>query len=212
MGLFERLKGIFRRKPPIDDVRSLADFIDTRAAFIVQKGIYEYSRARAGHYAKVLFAETGFAQSVETARWSAYPIGLKMVGEMAEGVLRPFAGDRRRAEVDELTKLVLSVFDRYPVPEAIGPEAWQAMRQDLERHMDLIGGHAPKRVIYIPEPLAQKYFDLMPIHEKLRGRDFLTTVNYLRVNLCHMHEELENRLNGPVVIKALLASAESDSH
>jgi hypothetical protein len=206
MGLLERLKVAFGRKPPIDDLRALADFIDTRAAFIVQKGIYEYSRARAGHYAKVLFSEAGFAASVERSRWSAFPIGLMMVGEMAEGVLRPLAGDRRRAEVDELTKLVLTVFDRYPVPEAIGAEAWRAMRDDLERHMDLIGGHAPKRVIYIPEPLAQKYFDLMPIHEKLRGRDFLTTVNYLRVNLCHMHEELENRLNGPAVIAELLSS------
>jgi hypothetical protein len=204
MGLIERLKGVFGRKPPIDDVRALADFIDTRAAFIIQKGIYEYSRARAGHYAKVLFAEPEFAESVERARWRAYPIGLMMIGEMVEGVLRPLAGDRRRAEVDALTRLVLSVFDRYPVPQAIGAEAWQVLRSDVERHMDLVGGHAPKRVIYIPEPLAQKYFDLMPIHEKLRGRDFLTTVNYLRVNLCHMHEELENRLNVPVVLKELL--------
>ena len=44
MGLFD----YFRRKPPIRDVQSLADFIDERAAFLVQKAIYEYSRARAG--------------------------------------------------------------------------------------------------------------------------------------------------------------------
>jgi hypothetical protein len=211
MGLLQRLKGVFGREPPIDDLRALAEFIDTRAAFIVQKGIYEYSRARAGHYAKVLFSEAGFAESVERARWSAYPIGLKMVGEMVEGVLRPFAAERRRAQLDQLTKLVLAVFDHYPVPKPIGVEAWQAMRDDLERHMDLVGGHAPKRVIYIPEPLAQAYFDLMPIHEKLRGRDLLTMVNYLRVNLCHMHEEFENRLNGPMVMRELLASAEATS-
>ena len=35
----------------------------------------------------------------------------------------------------------------------------------------------------IPEPYAQTYFDLMPIHEKLRGRDFATTRNYLKVAL-----------------------------
>jgi hypothetical protein len=80
------------------------------------------------------------------------------------------------------------------------------MRSDLERHLDLVGGHAPKRVIYIPEPLAEKYFSLMPIHEMLRGRDLLTTSNYLRVNLCHMHEELEGRLNGPAVMAELLAA------
>ena len=42
--------------------------------FLVQKGIYEYSRARAGHYAKVLFREPEFqaaADDVALARLSA---------------------------------------------------------------------------------------------------------------------------------------------
>ena len=84
MKLFEKL---FRPRPPIRDREALADFIDAQSAFIVQKGIYEYSRARAGHYAKVLFAEKEFAQSVELARWQAFPLGLSMVGEMVDGVL-----------------------------------------------------------------------------------------------------------------------------
>lgn len=207
MSLLDRLKALFARPPAIVDTRALAEFIDTRAAFIVQKGIYEYSRARAGHYAKVLFSEPEFAESVERARWSAYPLGLMMIGEMAEGVLRPYAGDQRRAVLDGLTALVLSVFDRYPVPEQIGATGWRELREELARHLDLVGGHAPKRVIYIPEPLAKRYFSLMPIHEKLRGRDLLTTSNYLRVNLCHMHEELERRLDAPAVVRELLASA-----
>ena len=56
MGLFD----IFRRAPAIRDVPALAEFIDGNAAFIAQKGIYEYSRARAGHYSKVLFREPEF--------------------------------------------------------------------------------------------------------------------------------------------------------
>ncbi|MGH8335857.1 MAG: hypothetical protein ACRETL_03315, partial [Gammaproteobacteria bacterium] len=81
------LKRLFRRPPPIRDLDALADFIDAQSAFITQKGIYEYSRARAGHYAKVLFAEKGFALSVELSRWQAFPLGLSMVGEMVEGVV-----------------------------------------------------------------------------------------------------------------------------
>jgi len=204
MKVLERLKALFGQRPPVGDTTALAEFIDTHAAFIVQKGIYEYSQARAGHYAKVLFSEAAFAEAVERARWSAYPLGLAMVGEMTESVLRPHA-ENRRAALDALTALVLSVFDRYPVPPSIGVEAWRGMRADLERHLDLVGGHAPKRVIDIPEPLAEKYFALMPIHEKLRGRDFFTTSNYLRVNLCHMHEELEARIDAPAVMDALLA-------
>ncbi|MCA6116076.1 hypothetical protein J6524_14410 [Bradyrhizobium sp. WSM 1738] len=190
MKLFEKL---FRRRPPIRDREALADFVHAQSAFIVQKGIYEYSRARAGHYAKVLFAEEGFANSVERARWQAFPLGLAMVGEMVEGVLRPHDGADRRAVHDRTIRIVLSVFDRYPVPPSIGAAGWQEARRELEHRLDLAGGHAPKRVMDIPNPLAESYFAMMPIHEKLRGRDFDTTRNYLRVSLCNIHDEFVAR-------------------
>jgi hypothetical protein len=201
MKLFEKL---FRPRPPIRDREALADFIDAQSAFIVQKGIYEYSRARAGHYAKVLFAEEGFAKSVEHSRWQAFPLGLSMVGEMVEGVLRPHAGADRRAVLDRTISVVLSVFDRYPVPPSIGEIGWQDARRELAHRLDLVGGHAPKRVMDIPEPLAESYFAMMPIHEKLRGRDFYTTRNYLRVCLCNIHDELIDRIDAPAVTGALL--------
>jgi hypothetical protein len=204
MNLLDRL---FRRQPPISDKAALADFIDTQSAFLVQKGIYEYSRARAGHYAKVLFAEEDFAKSVEYSRWRAFPLGLAMVGEMVEGVLRPSAGDMRRAFLDELTGLVLSVFDRYPIPSSVGEDVWREARSDLARRVEFTAGHAPKRVMDIPEPLAETYFAFMPIHEKLRGRDFDTTRNYLRVCLCNIHDELIARMDKAALERALIAGA-----
>jgi hypothetical protein len=45
---------------------------------------------------------------------------------------------------------------------------------------------------------------MMPIHEKLRGRDFQTTRNYLRVSLCNIHDELLDRIDAPVLTAALL--------
>lgn len=199
------LQKFFRPRPPICDREALADFIDAQSAFIVQKGIYEYSRARAGHYAKVLFAEEGFAQAVERSRWQAYPLGLSMVGEMVDGVLRPHAGMQRRAVLDQMILVVLSVFDRYPVPPSIGKDAWFEARRELEQRLDLVGGHAPKRVMDIPEPLAESYFAMMPIHEKLRGRDFETIRNYLRVSLCNIHDELVDRIDAAAVTNTLLA-------
>jgi hypothetical protein len=200
MKLFEKF---FRPRPPIRDREALADFIDAQSAFIVQKGIYEYSRARAGHYAKVLFAEEGFAKSVEYARWQAFPLGLSMVGETVDVVLRPHAGENRREVLDRIIAVVLSVFDRYPVPPSIGEAAWLEARRELEHRLDLVGGHAPKRVMDIPEPLAERYFAMMPIHEKLRGRDFQTTRNYLRVSLCNIHDKLVDRVDAAALTAAL---------
>ena len=124
----------FRRRPPIRDASALADFIDRQAAFLMQKGIYEYARARAGHYAKVLFAEPGFQAAVEQSRWRAYPLGLAMVGELVEGVLRPYGTDRHR-QLDALSSIVLAVFDRYPVPAALGAQSWSEARDELARRL-----------------------------------------------------------------------------
>jgi hypothetical protein len=190
MGLFD----MFKRQPPIRDAAELADFIDGNAAFVTQKGLYEYSRVRAGHYAKVLFKEQTFQNAIEHARWRDFPIGLAMAAEVVESVLHADGGVRA-SYLQRLNGLVLSIFDRYPVPPSIGAEAWRIARADLDRQLKLIGVHPPKRAMDIQEPYAQAYFDTMPIHEQLRGRDFPTTRNYLKVTLCNVHDELSKRID-----------------
>lgn len=193
MGFFD----IFRRRARIRTSEELTDFIDRNSAFLIQKAIYEYSRARAGHYSKVLFAEADFHRAVELSRWRAYPLGLAMVAEVADAVLRSQPGVDWRRGFDPLPAMVLAAFDRYPVPEALGEEAWRELRIDLDRRLQGIGLHPPKRAMDIPEAYIQRYFDLLPIHEKLRGPDFPTTHNYLKVTLCNIHDELTRRIEMP---------------
>lgn len=201
-------RALLRRRPPIQDLSALANFIDENAAFLVQKGIYEYARARAGHYAKVLFREAGFLEAVEQARWRAYPLGLAMVTELVEGALT-YGGHRERsARLEALKHLVMGIFDRYPVPQALGGEIWSEARADLERRLALIGLHPPKWAKDIPEPFAQTYFDLMPIHEQLRGADFPTIRNYLRVTMCNIHEQLMRRMDLPAIEAQLVPQPE----
>ena len=197
----------FRRSPPIRDLAALAEFIDRNAAFVTQKGLYEYSRARAGHYAKVLFGEASFQAAIEISRWRAYPLGLAMVGEVTEGILRPQFGERRLAAVAALRDVVLDVFDRYPAPEALSKAEWMESRRELSHRLEFIGLHAPKAAKDIPEPFIDGYFALMPIHEKLRGSDYPTTRNYLRVTLCNIHEELTKRLDAPAIAASLCDGA-----
>lgn len=200
MGLFDFLLG---RPLRICDAQSLADFIDHHGAFIAQKGVYEYSRARAGHYAKILFNEPAFLEAAERARWQAFPIGLAMVAELVEGVLRSGDGDAQRIQREALNSLVLTVFDRYPVPAALGDEVWRDVRVELARRLQLIGLHPVKRAMDVAEPFADAYFSLMPIHERLRGSDFPTMHNYLRISLCNVHDELTKRMDAPVLAAAL---------
>src|SRR5262245_12862738 len=201
MGLLE----FFRRSPPIRDVPALAEFINRNAAFVAQKGIYEYSRARSGYYAKVLFKEPEFQAAADNSRWRAYPLGLAMVSEVVEGVLRPHAEDRR-AVLDRIIAISLSAFDRYPTPAILGTETWSQLRDELAHNLDLIGIHAVKAAKDIPIPFAERYFQLMPIHEKLRKSEFPTIRNYLRVTMCNIHEEFTKRIDAAALAQALRAA------
>ena len=193
----------FWRKPPISDLGALADFIDERAAFVVQKGIYEYSRARAGHYAKVLFSEQEFKLALEQSRWAAYPLGLAMVSEVAAGVLaQPAEGDRTRL-LKGLNELVLSVFDRYPLPAPFTFQVWSEARSELARRLQSVGLHPTKRAKDIPAPYARIYWDLMPIAKEARTADFPTTHNYLKVTLCNVHDQLTDRADISKLVSAL---------
>ncbi|MBI3436306.1 MAG: hypothetical protein HY056_14735 [Proteobacteria bacterium] len=197
---------LFRPRARIVDMHGLADFLDANAAFLMQKGIYEYSRARAGPYAKTLMTERGFTQAVELARWQAYPLGLGIVAEMAEGVLRPPAPEEQRAFLDRFNCLALSVIDRYPQSAVLTQDAWRAARGELAQHLARIGLHPPKRVMDIPEPFATRYFELMPIHASLRGRDFPTMRNYLRITLCNIHDEFTRRADAAALVARLRAA------
>ena len=105
--------------------------------------------------------------------------------------------------------LVLSVFDRYPTPAALGEAAWAESRVELDRRLHLIATHAPNRSAnatqapHIPEPFVQRYFDCMPIHPKLSGSDFPTIRNYLRITMCNIHDELTKRIDLDSVLQDL---------
>jgi hypothetical protein len=125
-----------------------------------------------------------------------------MVAEVVEGVLRPHAADRHR-QLEALSELVLSVFDRYAVPASLGKQEWSEARIELTRQLQLIGMHAPKRAFDICEPWTETYFSLMPIHERLRGHDFPTIRNYLRVTLCNIHDEFSKRMDAQALAAML---------
>jgi len=205
MSLVDYIRGFFRRKPPISDAGDLADFIDAQSAFLIQKGMYEYARARSGPYSKVMMNEPEFIEAANRSRWQGYPLGLAMVGEMVEGVLAPQAGGDRRALLDPLIGLVLSVFDRYPVPPLLTDEEWGNARAELALHLERLSTHPPKRVIDIPAPFVDRVFSLMPIHKELLSDDAPTSRGFLQLNLVHMQEELIRRMDVPAMVARLRA-------
>ena len=200
------LFGFFRRKPSIREISELTAFIDEQSAYLVQRYIYDYTHARSGPFSQRLLAQPEFMEAVNRARWQAYPLGLAMIGEMVEGVLRPHTGDHRRAVLDNLSALILGVLDRYGVPASADSEAWQAARDELARKLDQIGTHPPKPVTDIPEPYAERYFNMMPFSKDLLTNDVPTTLRYLQLTLINIRDELLKRMDAAAMLVKLRSS------
>ena len=130
-----RLFELFRRPPPIRDAQALADFIDRKAAFLAQKGIYEYSRARAGHYAKVLFASRNSSKP-SSGRAGRPSARARHGGGIVEGVLRPYAADRK-VQLDALIAVALRCSTAIRCPRRSATEAWSEARAELARRLQL---------------------------------------------------------------------------
>jgi hypothetical protein len=200
------LLGFLRRKPPIREVADLTTFIEEQSAYLIQRYIYDYTHARSGPFSQRLLTVPEFREAVERSRWSAYPLGLAMIGEMVDGVLRPHAGESRRAMLDSLSALVLGIYDKYSVPPQIDPEAWQEARAELARKLDQIGLHPPKPVSDIAEPYAERYFNMMPFDKALLTNDVQTTRRYLQLTLINIRDELLKRMDGAAMAAKLRAS------
>lgn len=199
MGIFDW----FRREPPIATRAELLEFLDTRAAFLTQKNIFDFTHALAGpHYAK-LIGEENFKEAVHHARWSSYPLVLSVVAEMVHVALLPEARNSQ-ALADALSAGALEIFDRYPVPDSVGEEKWKASREKLVQRLRGITMHPPKPIKDIPIPIAKAVYDNFPFDERLKQQDFQTISHHMRVNLVRMHTDFLERAKAPALIEALM--------
>lgn len=204
MGFTDWVLGIpafFGRKPPIDTREKLVEFLDSRSAFLIQKNIFDYARARAGPYFKVMIIEEDFKRSVEVSRWTGYPVGLAAVAEIARGVL--FADADRKPLGDAISSATLAAFDKYPAPEALGEDAWKSARETLLLRLSQMNLHPPKPAKDVILPYGKLIYDAQPVHEELRKNDFEMIQAQLRVNLVNMHIEFEERARKPALLADL---------
>lgn len=190
MGLVDKLVGgLFAKPQPIATRAELADFMNSRAAFLAQKCIVEFCRVRAGVYWQKLFAEKEFQAELDLSRWRAFPPAFAMVAEMVEGSLREAAGIRQRQLPERLTGLAKDVFARYPVPAGEDPAFWTLALDLVDKQLAETQAGPPRPVREMPKPMARAVFNVLPMHKDVVTNDYDYIFNNLRMNLLRAHED-----------------------
>ena len=190
MGLIDTLvTKLFRKEPAIASREALADFIDSRAAFLSQKCVVEFCRVRSGVYWQKLFSEDEFRESLRVSCWNSYPPAAAMIVEMVEGVIRPAAGIRQRKLPDALMKVVDEVFARHPVPAGAPDTFWTDAHALVRERLDATQSGPPRPVRKVAEPMAKLIHRALPLHPNLVSHDYDYIRNNLRMNLLRAHED-----------------------
>jgi hypothetical protein len=190
MTLLGKLAGLLRPKPP-STLKDLADFLESRAAFVAQKSLAEYSQARANMLFSTLLGEKGFRDSYEEARWRAYPATLSMVAELLAGQLR----DRLKMDVKEAERvasdLSSQVISKMRGHGPLSNGEWDAALSDLQKDLARSALAAPVAAHTIAKHRAREAFDALPFHSAIKQHDFTMFRNTLAFHLTEAAAELE---------------------
>jgi hypothetical protein len=201
------LDTILRRKTKIASWSALEDFIDARAAFLVNRSMYEYSRARAGILAEKLFREQSFKDAIEEGRWRAFPLSLSNVLELLDGHLRAAAAGREAALLDALITAGRHVLARYPVPAGVDSVWWRERGEAVETSLRRASLAEPKAPQDICKATFDEMFALVPIHPDLMKLDREVVLNHMRGMMVNIAAEVDEQLDRAGLVAALPAKA-----
>lgn len=205
MSLWSTLKTLLV-PAPIATRDEFKEFLQSRAAFLVQKSILEYVQARSNMMFSTLLSEPTFLAAYEEARWGSYPAGFSMVAEMAEGMIRPHAGSSLDLHA-ALVGLGREVFAGFPLPPGEDPLFWDKAIEALDHDLGLAGLGPPKPVHEIALARAREIFERLPVHETLRQLDFTMFRNTLRFHMAEIGTQFAERADLLALARALTHKA-----
>jgi hypothetical protein len=202
------LRRLLTRKsqPPVATLDELADFLAAQTAYVAQRTVLEYCRARTGLNWDKLFREQAFIDSLEVCRWEAYAEVLAEVAELALILLRRQSPADPQAYLPGVVATASAALLRHPVPGH--RTSWDAVSAVVEQHLAQSLLAAPRAVHLAGFGAADAIFAHLPIHPDLRREDREMFRNSVRFALCRAFDEMTRRLDVPALAQALRGSAE----
>jgi hypothetical protein len=192
------------RSPAVTTGGELADFLAAQTAYVAQRSVFEYCRARAGLNWDKLSLEALFLDRLEVCRWEAYAVVLAEVAELALIRLRRDGTVDPEACLPGLVEAAHAALVRHPVPSH--RSSWTDAADGIEHHLARALLAAPRPVHLLGLQSADMIFDRLPIHADLRPEDREMFQNGVRFALCGVFDETRRRFDVPALEASLLAA------
>jgi hypothetical protein len=166
----------------------LADFLAAQTAYVAQRSVIEYCKARTGLNWDKLFLEELFLERLEVCRWEAYAVVLAEVAELTLIRLRRDGAADPDTYLPGLVAAAHAALVRHPVPGH--RTSWADAADAIERHLARALLAAPRPVHLLGLHSADAIFDLLPIHADLRPEDREMFQNSVRFAICGVFDAM----------------------
>jgi hypothetical protein len=193
-----------KRHAAVAKYAALLDFLDSRSAFLSQKVVYEYCRARSGLNWEPLMQEGAFQQAYELSRWEAYGAALADLVVHLEGRLRPADVRQHARLVDRLLVAAAEVFARHSV-ERYRPEGWALDIAALRERLNQAQLGPPRPAAEVAKVGGKRVYETLPLHPDLTKYDRELVTNAVRFNFSRIAADLERALDAAAVAAEFLA-------
>jgi hypothetical protein len=194
-----------RKSPPVTTADGLADFLSAQTAYVAQRTVIEYCRARAGLNWDKLFAERSFLERLEVCRWEGYAVVLAELAELALIRLRRDGAADPQAYLPALVQSAHAALLRHPVPSHRA--SWSDAADAIEQHLARALLAAPRPVHLVGYQSADTIFELLPIHADLRRQDREMFQNSVRFAICGVFEKMTRQADVAALEASLLAAS-----
>ncbi len=193
-----RLLSTRRETAPIDSVAKLEDFVGSRAAYVAQKTLYGYVKARMGIRYPAMFENDDVAASLNLAKLNVFAACLSDLTVYAVGNAlydRPVGNDAREALARRCYQAALC--------EIVGAEPVQFSTQDaidqFERRLIDVdwrkGAREPENFTASPRAL----FRWSPIADELKQFDTEIVENSIKFAWRDIREQFRKRIDAAAV-------------
>jgi hypothetical protein len=183
------------------------EFLTREAVYLSQKATIDYCRARAGVGWQKLVSEPTFLAALESCRWQAMAavLGDQMV--VAEGYLRPYAGQNPRPLGGALAAMFQTILETSPAPTDTHAH-WRSLATELAARL----GRAQLAEVHQAGEVARtsgaRIFELLPIHPSVRRYDREIVINSVRFGMVAFSEALARAADQPAaLVERLIAAA-----
>jgi hypothetical protein len=191
---WQRTFGIRFDKSAIESVDKLAEFIQTRSAYVAQTSLYGYLKTRMGTRFRQIFEDDKFLPSINKAKWQTYGACLSDLTVFA-AALTGVENRLGENEISDLARRCFAAAVRQTFDEAEAGEGRAEIVERFEERVKLthwanaaIGENA-----FTSSP--KVLLESAPIADELKARDVEIVTNSIRFRWRDVREQLRRRID-----------------